>query len=387
MTSGWQHEVCSRNASPAPLSSFERRVTSQNGEDGILEEIFRRVGTTNGYLVEIGSADGEENCTRQLVESGWSGLWIEADPVRAARAREVADGRVTVIAAAASPEQIPAMLHASGVPEGPDLVVVDIDGADWWVLNAVLSRFAPRVLVAEYNATFPPSSSWIQRYRPNRVWDGTFRHGASLSAISTLARAHDLLLVGCDSSGVNAFFVADSEIDQVSFGRPGDVESHYVGPWFAPGLWGHPRSADATRPMLALAPDDVARVTYGQIRREGSVASVTTGEPVAFSVLIDNQSTAALSSGAPAPVHLALRWLEAGGPAPAWEAEARVSLSRRVRAGRRDRQTFWRRAPATPGTYRLETALVQEGVAWFAHADASDRSPGVEVLVRREPSP
>ena len=84
MEAEWRREAS--NGDPYALHTRERRHYSQNGEDGILERIFGLVGTTNRFLVEIGASDGEENCTRSLVEAGWSGIWIEADSERARHA-------------------------------------------------------------------------------------------------------------------------------------------------------------------------------------------------------------------------------------------------------------------------------------------------------------
>src|SRR5580658_8115235 len=50
----------------APLRPYERRVYSQNGEDGILEHIFRRIDATNRFAVEFGAEHGRECCTRRL---------------------------------------------------------------------------------------------------------------------------------------------------------------------------------------------------------------------------------------------------------------------------------------------------------------------------------
>ena len=52
---------------------------SQNGEDGLIAEIFKRIGTTNRYFVDFGSSDGFENNTVLLLRQGWGGLWIDAD--------------------------------------------------------------------------------------------------------------------------------------------------------------------------------------------------------------------------------------------------------------------------------------------------------------------
>ena len=64
--------------------------------------------------MEIGAADGEENCTRNLLESGWTGIWVEANPELAARARHVAAERVVVVDAPAEPATIAAKLRSAG---------------------------------------------------------------------------------------------------------------------------------------------------------------------------------------------------------------------------------------------------------------------------------
>ena len=57
-----------------------KNVHSQIGQDGILEEIFKRVGIKKGFFCEFGAWDGVylSNC-RKLFEEGWSGVFIEAD--------------------------------------------------------------------------------------------------------------------------------------------------------------------------------------------------------------------------------------------------------------------------------------------------------------------
>ena len=48
------------------LQSKGRRVFSQNDEDGVIEEIFNYIGTTNKVYVEFGASDGVECNTRFL---------------------------------------------------------------------------------------------------------------------------------------------------------------------------------------------------------------------------------------------------------------------------------------------------------------------------------
>jgi hypothetical protein len=180
------------------LAPFEKRYGSQNGEDGILEALFAAIGATNRFFVEFGVEDGSVCNTRRLRERGWSGLLMDPrDPPAPGVAREF----VTA-------ENIEALLDKHGVPPEPDLLSIDVDGNDWWIWKAIVSR-RPRVVVIEYNAAQRPPRSVTIAYDPAFRWDGTDYFGASLAALEKLGREKGYALVGCDSRGVNAFFVRE----------------------------------------------------------------------------------------------------------------------------------------------------------------------------------
>jgi hypothetical protein len=61
------------------LAKSEYQVFSQFGEDGVIQEIFKRIGTTNKFFVEIGTGDGLENNTTNLLANNWKGFWLEGD--------------------------------------------------------------------------------------------------------------------------------------------------------------------------------------------------------------------------------------------------------------------------------------------------------------------
>lgn len=361
----WRDETRTRLRAPDPLVARERRIYSQNGEDGIIEALFSQIGITDRSFVEIGADDGRENCTRQLVGSGWSGVWIEADPRKAEASETFAGSKVRVLAAAVRRDNAVRLLHAAGVPPAPDLLVLDIDGNDWWVLDALLHEFHPRVVVVEYNATFQPGQWWVQRYRADRTWDGTFRHGASLDALTELTRSSGLMLVACDSHGVNAFFVESGAASAMDAAAPGDVGYHYIGPWFSSSVWGHPRVPSDGQAMFAMDREELDRVSIIQPRRVGSNGPVAPEEPVTVRVCVDNLSSATLRSADPAPVHLGLSWRELGDPDDEWREPRRALLQVPVPARRRRRLSAWLPAPALPGRYRLTVTLVQENVGWL----------------------
>src|ERR1700679_3271322 len=62
-----------RLLSPLSLAPYGYKIYSQNDEDGIIREIFRRIGTTTKTFVEIGAGNGLENNTVSLLFEGWKG--------------------------------------------------------------------------------------------------------------------------------------------------------------------------------------------------------------------------------------------------------------------------------------------------------------------------
>ena len=225
---------------PRPAGSlldFEAKRHSQNGEDGVIAEIFRRIGPGARTFVEFGVGDGRECNTRALALDGWSGVWLEGDAEPAARARAGCPGNVTVSQAFLTAENVGGALESAGVSRNVDLMSIDVDGNDYHLWRA-LEGFAPRVVVIEYNASVEPGRSWVMPYDPQYRWDLTNRFGASLEALCELATSRGYQLVACDSRGVNAFFVNGREARP--FAHPGDVRFHYMSPKYCGLAFGHP---------------------------------------------------------------------------------------------------------------------------------------------------
>jgi hypothetical protein len=206
-----------------PQTAFNRsecRVYSQNGEDGILLYLFSRIGVTDRRYVEFGIGDGREcNTTNLAVTFGWGGLAMDADEVLVRSARTFYATRPTLRAsgvrvehARVEPDTVNELLLEFGVGGDLDLLSIDIDGNDYWVWEAVRA-ISPRIVVIEYNASFGDSRSVSIPYRPSfdryKEHVSGFYHGASLRALTRVARRKGYVLAGCDSRGSNAFFVRE----------------------------------------------------------------------------------------------------------------------------------------------------------------------------------
>ena len=127
----------SRLRDPRSLNRFEHRAFSQDGSDGILAEIFRRIGEGDRYFVEFGVGNGLENNTALLLSQGWNGLWIDGDNEQVATARntfstELSSGRLTLLSEFITAENIEQLFESANAPAKPSLISIDIDGNDYW---------------------------------------------------------------------------------------------------------------------------------------------------------------------------------------------------------------------------------------------------------------
>lgn len=229
----WMREH-SRYQDPKKLNKFERQHYSQNGEDGIIEEIFRRIGTTNKYFVEFGaSSDGLENNTASLLYNGWQGFWLEPSEKNVARIKDkyiemVKQKKLHVEAAFVTAENVEELFLSAEVPAEFDFLSIDIDGNDYWVWKAI-EAYRPRALVIEYNAVHGAVQKWVMTYNAGYVWDGSDYYGASLKSLELLAKEKGYALVGCDFTGLNAFFVRKDLVGTL-FQDPFTSENHFEPP-------------------------------------------------------------------------------------------------------------------------------------------------------------
>lgn len=218
------------------LAMFERKVHSQNGEDGVLEAIFAAIGVTNRYFVEFGCGDATECNTAFLLDQGWHGLIMDCDGISRNLSAFIHKEHVTA-------ENINSLLKKYEVPAEFDLLSIDIDGNDYWVWQAMTCR--PRVVVIEYNAHVPHTERKAIAYDPSFRWNGTSYFGANLRALKELGQEKGYMLVYCESTGTNAFFIRTNDLPP-SFTAP-SLEAVYR----SPNYGGHgPRHPDDSRVMI-----------------------------------------------------------------------------------------------------------------------------------------
>jgi hypothetical protein len=192
-------------------------VFSQWGEDGIIQYLIREVAIERTVFVEFGVGNYRESNTRFLLSNNnWSGLIIDSGTAHLRFLDDETDVSnrwkydIVAVSAFLDTDNINSAISSSGVEGDIGLLSIDVDGNDYWLLDA-LSVISPRIIVAEYNSIFGPRAAVTIPYDPHfqhtRAHFSGLYFGASLAALCEVLDRKGYRLVGCNSAGVNAFFV------------------------------------------------------------------------------------------------------------------------------------------------------------------------------------
>lgn len=212
------------------LSKCGFKVYSQAEEDGIIHEIFRRIGVKGRTFIEFGVSNGRENNTVCLLRHGWKGAWVEASEeyskeIKTTFARKIKSGDLVMSCSYVTRENADELLATLACEKEVDLLSIDVDGNDYHILNA-MGSVCPRVIVLEYNAVFAPPIEWVMPYNPTHFWDGSDYYGASLKSYELMLSKKGYSLVGCTMNGNNAFFVKTALMSD-RFCADTSAEYHY----------------------------------------------------------------------------------------------------------------------------------------------------------------
>lgn len=187
------------------LATSARIVTSQHGEDGVIEEILRRLDITQDWCVEFGAYDGETSSnTRHLIrEQGWKAVLIEPLSVAFARLEQNYKDLPGVhcindIVSCSGDSRLDAHLGKTPIPRDFALLVIDIDGDDLHVWTAC-KNYRPKVVMIEFNPFIEADIHFVQPINADT------RASASLRAICDAGqeKGYELICV----VGGNAIFV------------------------------------------------------------------------------------------------------------------------------------------------------------------------------------
>lgn len=180
-------------------------------------------------VVDIGAGNGVRwSNSYALLLDGWKGLGVEADPQKHSLLARVYRqfSRAATSNALVSPDNVVSLLRHYQIEHDLGVLCLDIDGNDYWVLDAILSEFRPGLVVTEINQNIPPPLRFVVRFDPNFELRRHF-YGYSISALEDLCEKHDYGILQLE---YNNAFIAQTElgagrfVDAISAYREGYLE-------------------------------------------------------------------------------------------------------------------------------------------------------------------
>jgi hypothetical protein len=216
-----------RGTSMASLAEFRRSIYSQNGEDGVIAEIFRRLpAAVHRWYAEFGAWDGRygSNCYA-LALAGWEGVMIEGDPHRFKRlertARRFSGRMVALCAFVESGSHLEQLLASAHVPVDYGLLSIDIDSFDYEIWKG-MSEFRPAVVVIEIDSSTPPGV--------RHVWDGEEYAATTFTSMVELGVSKGYTPV-CHTG--NLIFVRDDLVEHLGE-LPAESDDLFIRDWIDP---------------------------------------------------------------------------------------------------------------------------------------------------------
>jgi hypothetical protein len=205
------------------LWDAEVKVYSQWGEDGILDYLCERIGLSKPRMLEVGAGNFDECNSRFLAENRNANVLavdgredlissIESSPLHW-------KSHIVGLQTWVTPENINEIIAKAHKAIGqPDIFSLDLDGNDYWILEAAnLSSIL--IVVVEYNPLFGhknavtvPRDDKFDRTSKHYSW---LYYGASLKAFTLLLEKKGFAFVGTNRVGNNAFFVSKDIVNLI----------------------------------------------------------------------------------------------------------------------------------------------------------------------------
>ncbi len=149
-----------------PLKKFKKNIYSQNGEDGIIEEIIKRLGLKEKELwcCEFGAWDGiHSSNTFALVENyNFNAVYIESNKNKFKQLLKTVEKfpkiipfNLTVDKHSSSQNSLDNILSKTNIPQNFDVLSIDIDSYDLDVWES-LKNYSPKIIVIEINSSILP---------------------------------------------------------------------------------------------------------------------------------------------------------------------------------------------------------------------------------------
>tara|TARA_R110001592_G_scaffold1706_1_gene10158 strand:- start:7374 stop:8102 length:729 start_codon:yes stop_codon:yes gene_type:complete len=176
-----------KKAYKVPLDGVDR---SQDGENRVLNHIFKELKITPKYAVEFGA--GQVNDGRGTANISWfynqykcECIFFEAWEKKYKQSSKKYKPMIKMESISAV--NVNEIFEKYNVPKDLDIVVIDVDGQDYWIWEKL--KYEPKVLMIEFNPHISIEEDKVMHYDPDH-WEWRDTNcaycGASIGALKKL---------------------------------------------------------------------------------------------------------------------------------------------------------------------------------------------------------
>jgi hypothetical protein len=158
------------------LLNYRKNVYSQNGEDGVIEEILKRLEINDsGTFCEFGAWDGIYlSNTYNLINKGWKGVCIEGDEEKYKDLLKTSEKHKPNIVPMnkfvdiQGENSLDIILKDTFLPKDFDVLSIDVDSFDYHIWNS-LNNYFPKIVIIEVDSSVLPPKETIHTVIDKKV--------------------------------------------------------------------------------------------------------------------------------------------------------------------------------------------------------------------------
>jgi hypothetical protein len=181
---------------------------THHNEHIIIDKIFKelQIKTNEIFFLDIGAAEGVGMSNTYLLAAGGArGISIEFNPSKfammAVTYRELPNVRLAKNVV--TPENVCPLIKGLDAPDIIDILSLDIDSYDYYVLESLLNKYEFKILCLEINPIFPIEIDFTVKY-PASEWLGGNFQGMSLSLVYKILSKFNYYIIHIDRAFVCA---------------------------------------------------------------------------------------------------------------------------------------------------------------------------------------